>query len=112
VRLEPLQLWFRPVPGPLLSQLRPALATAAQKQAGPSAQLLRWAITGVETGSGLRIEAVVLVGDLIGHPSDPSLGSGQRTDEPQTDQLAQIDAGGIQTPGGAVPGNGNSDRQS
>jgi len=62
VRLELLQLWFKPLQGSRLSQLRPALVAAAQAQAGPGAQLLRWAITAAEPVRGLRIEAVVLVG--------------------------------------------------
>jgi len=60
--LELLQLWFKPLQGSRLSQLRPALVAAAQAQAGPGAQLLRWAITAAEPVRGLRIEAVVLVG--------------------------------------------------
>ena len=65
MRLEPLQLWFQPLRGPLLSQLRPALVAAAQAQAGPGAQLLRWAITAAEPGRGLRIEAMVLVEPVL-----------------------------------------------
>jgi len=65
VRLEPLQLWFRPLQGPLLPQLQPALEAAAQAQAGPGAQLLRWAITAAEPRRGLRIEAMVLVEPVL-----------------------------------------------
>jgi hypothetical protein len=61
VRLELLQLWFKPLPGPRLSQLRPALLAAAQEHAGPGAELLRWAITAAEPVRGLHIEAVLLV---------------------------------------------------
>ncbi|MEB3208761.1 MAG: hypothetical protein VKK63_07575 [Synechococcus sp.] len=54
--------------GPKLSQLRPALLAAAQEQAGPGAELLRWAITAAEPVRGLRIEAVLLVGDAPAPP--------------------------------------------
>ena len=63
MRLELLQLWFKPLEGPRLSQLRPALLAAAQEQAGPGAELLRWAITAAQPVRGLHIEAVLLVGD-------------------------------------------------
>lgn len=68
MRLELLQLWFKPLPGPRLSQLRPALLAAAQEQAGPGAELLRWAITAAEPVRGLHIEAVLLVGDAPAPP--------------------------------------------
>ncbi len=68
MRLELLQLWFKPLQGPTLSQLRPALLAAAQEQAGPGAELLRWAITAAEPVRGLRIEAVLLVGDAPAPP--------------------------------------------
>jgi len=69
VRLEPLQSWFQPAAGPLLSQLRPALAAAALEQAGAEARLLRWAITAVEPNRGLRIEAVLLVETPVAQPT-------------------------------------------
>ncbi len=62
MRLEPLELWLQPVEGPLLPQLRSALATAG-------AEPLRWAITAVEPGRGLRIEAIRL---LHGAPASSS----------------------------------------
>jgi hypothetical protein len=55
VRLEPLELWVQPMAGPLLPQLRAALAAAGGEP-------LRWAITAVEPGRGLRIEAIRLLG--------------------------------------------------
>ena len=66
MRLEPLEIWFQPAKGALLPQLRPFLIAAGQAQAGPSARLLRWAITAAEPGRGLRIEAVLVVGELEG----------------------------------------------
>lgn len=54
MRLEPIELWLQPVEGPLLPQLRTALA-------GAGGEPLRWAITAVESGRGLRIEAICLV---------------------------------------------------
>ncbi len=92
MRLEPLQLWFQPQPGPLLPQLRPSLLARAQAQAGPEAQLLRWAITATEAERGLWIEAVLLVGDLVGQPA------GQRLGQPAL-------AVGTQAPGVPAPGN-------
>jgi len=64
MRLEPLEIWFQPSAGALLPQLRPSLIAAGQAQAGASARLLRWAITAAEPARGLRIEAVLVVGDL------------------------------------------------
>jgi len=64
MRLEPLEIWFQPAAGALLPQLRPFLLAAGQAQAGASARLLRWAITAAEPARGLRIEAVLVVGDL------------------------------------------------
>lgn len=61
MRLEPLEVWFEPEPGPLLPQLQSFLAAAAGRQAGPSAQLLRWAITASEAARGLKIEAMLVV---------------------------------------------------
>lgn len=55
LRLEPVELWLRRQPRPLLAQIREALADQGEP--------LRWAITGVErdaTGDRLRIEAVVI----------------------------------------------------
>jgi hypothetical protein len=66
VRLEPLAVWFQPAAGALLPQLRPFLLAAGQAQAGVSARLLRWAITAAEPARGLRIEAVLVVGELEG----------------------------------------------
>jgi len=66
VRLEPLAIWFQPAAGALLPQLRPFLIAAGQAWAGPSARLLRWAITAAEPARGLRIEAVLVVGELEG----------------------------------------------
>ncbi len=51
--LEPLELWLQPRPGPLLPQLREALAAHG-------AEPLRWAVTAAEPGRGLRVEAVLL----------------------------------------------------
>ena len=64
MKLEPLAVWFQPAAGALLPQLRPFLLAAGQAQAGASARLLRWAITAAEPARGLRIEAVLVVGDL------------------------------------------------
>ena len=55
LRLEPVELLLRRQPGPLLPQIRQALAARGEP--------LRWAITGVEgdgAGAQLRIEAVVI----------------------------------------------------
>ncbi len=99
MRLEPLHAWFQPQPGPLLPQLKPALLARAQQQAGPGAQLLRWAITAAEAQRGLRIEAVLLVGQPAGQRLEPSaLGT-------QAKGLPACDADGLQAPG--VPGAGN-----
>lgn len=58
--LEHLELALHPTPGPLLPQVRRALAD----QLGPDAEALRWAITAVdatETGpTRLTLEAVIL----------------------------------------------------
>ncbi len=103
MRLEPLQLWFRPAQGPLLNQLRPALAAAAQGQAGPEARLLRWAITASEPGRGLRIEAVMLVGDRVGPSAGLGTGLGQLAlDPPQANRRPQGAADGWQLPGVVV----------
>jgi len=59
--LEPLEFWFQPGPGPLLPQLRTALAHQAQRQAGPAAEPLRWAITAVDPSRGLRLEGMLMV---------------------------------------------------
>ena len=66
MKLEPLAVWFQPAAGALLPQLRPFLLAAGQAQAGTSARLLRWAITAAEPAQGLRIEAVLVVGELDG----------------------------------------------
>lgn len=55
LRLEPLELTFRPAPGPLLPQIRAALAAEGEP--------LRWAITAVERHGEtalLRVEAMVI----------------------------------------------------
>jgi hypothetical protein len=51
--LQPLAFWLQPRPGPLLPQLRDALAAA-------SGEALRWAVTAVEPGRGLLVEGVLL----------------------------------------------------
>ena len=61
MRLEPLETWFQPAPGPLLSQLQAFLEATAEAQAGSGARLLRWAITAAEPGRGLKLEAVLVV---------------------------------------------------
>jgi len=64
VHLQPLELWFQPTAGPLLPQVRAALAAEACRQ-GSSAELvaepLRWGITAVEAGRGLRLEGVMVL---------------------------------------------------
>jgi len=67
VRLEPLELRLLRQDGPLLDQVRQALAA----HGGP----LRWAITAVEPspeGSVLVIEAVLVMEDALAHPMGPS----------------------------------------
>ena len=54
MRLEPLELWLRPAPGPLLPQLLQALAAAGGEP-------LRWAVTAVDPARGLRLEGVRLL---------------------------------------------------
>jgi hypothetical protein len=76
VRLEPLAVWFQPAAGALLPQLRPFLLAAGQAQAGASARLLRWAITAAEPARGLRIEAVLVVGELGAPGPHPAVGEG------------------------------------
>jgi len=66
VRLEPLALWFQPEAGALLPQLRDFLLAAGQARVGTRVRLLRWAITAAEQTRGLRIEAVLVVGELDG----------------------------------------------
>ena len=61
MRLEPLDLWLPAAPGPLLPRLRAALADQARRR-GATAPL-RWAVTGVDPGRGLRIEGVLLFED-------------------------------------------------
>lgn len=68
MRLEPLLVWFQPAPGALLPQLDRFLAAEALRRAGCGAELLRWAITAVEPGRGLRIEGV-LVAEETAHPA-------------------------------------------
>ncbi len=104
MRLEPLQTWFQPQPGPLLAQLKPALLARAQAQVGPGVQLLRWAITAAEAERGLRIEAVLLVGDLVGQPAVQRLG--QLALGAQAKGLPECGVDGLQAPGVLVPGNG------
>lgn len=57
MRLEPLELWLPPGPGPVLPRARRALAEAA----GTDGEPLRWAITAADPERGLRLEAVLLV---------------------------------------------------
>lgn len=59
MRLQPLELWIRRSPGPLLPQIRRALEEATL-QSGASARPLRWAITAADPLRGLRIEAVLI----------------------------------------------------
>jgi hypothetical protein len=106
VRLEPLQLWFRPLQGPLLPQLQPALAAAAQEQAGPGAHLLRWAITAAEPGRGLRIEAMVLVEPVLGMAAEVRLG--QTALGSQGNGLRGCGANGIQGADGKSAGDVSS----
>ena len=58
--LQPLELWLRPGPGPLLPQLREALLEQAVRLAGEGAEPLRWAITAVDPERGLRLEGLVV----------------------------------------------------
>ena len=76
MRLEPLAVWFQPAAGALLPQLRSFLLAAGQAQAGASARLLRWAITVVEPARGLRIEAVLVVGEPGAPGQHPTAGEG------------------------------------
>jgi hypothetical protein len=73
VRLEPLELRLVRQGGPLLDQVRTALAAHGQP--------LRWAITAVESsfdGPVLVIEAVMVqedgcaINDELAHPMEPS----------------------------------------
>ena len=55
LRLQPVELWLPQQPGPLLAQIRAALAEHGEP--------LRWAITGVQrdgAGARLRLEAMVI----------------------------------------------------
>ena len=104
MRLEPLQAWFQPQPGPLLPQLKPALLARAQQQAGPGVQLLRWAITAAEAERGLRIEAVLLVGDLAGQPVGQRLGQPALAFDSQASALPACGVDGLQAPGVPAPG--------
>jgi hypothetical protein len=79
MRLEPLEVWFQPAAGALLPQLRPFLLAAGQAQAGASARLLRWAITAAEPARGLRIEAVLVVGEPGVPGQHPAAGQGPLT---------------------------------
>jgi len=67
VRLQPLEVWIQPQPGPLLPQIRLALAAAAQEP-GVAARPLRWAITAADPRRGLRIEAVFVLAASPGQP--------------------------------------------
>ncbi|MBW4530632.1 MAG: hypothetical protein KME02_08105 [Aphanothece saxicola GSE-SYN-MK-01-06B] len=58
--LVPLELWLQAAPGPLLPQLRQALAGEARRLAGAGAEPLRWAITAVDPQRGLRLEGIVV----------------------------------------------------
>jgi hypothetical protein len=59
VRLEPLELWLSPAPGPLLPRLHAALVDHARRRG--AAEPLRWAVTASDPVRGLRIEGVLLV---------------------------------------------------
>ena len=85
MRLEPLEIWFQPAKGALLPQLRPFLIAAGQAQAGPSARLLRWAITAAEPARGLRIEAVLVVGEPGAPGQHPTAGEGPRPSQASED---------------------------
>ncbi|MFO0136511.1 MAG: hypothetical protein ACK535_00570 [Cyanobacteriota bacterium] len=76
MRLEPLAVWFQPAAGALMPQLRPFLLAAGQAQAGASARLLRWAIPAAEPARGLRIEAVLVVGEPGTPGHDPTAAEG------------------------------------
>jgi hypothetical protein len=58
--LVPLELWLQPRAGALLPQLRRALDQEARRLAGAGAEPLRWAITAVDPGRGLRLEGIVV----------------------------------------------------
>ena len=60
LRLQPLDLWFAPGDGPLLPQLLQILRQSAERQLGPGAEPLRWAITAVDPQRGLRLEGVLV----------------------------------------------------
>ncbi len=61
MRLEPLELWLSPAPGPLLPRLRTVLADHAHRRG--ASEPLRWAVTGADPVRGLRIEGVLLFED-------------------------------------------------
>jgi len=72
VHLQPLELWFLPTAGPLLPQVRAALQAEARRQDSSTAMVaepLRWGITAVEAGRGLRLEAVMVLSPAL--PADP-----------------------------------------
>ena len=85
MRLEPRAVWFQPAAGALLPQLRPFLLAAGQAQAGASARLLRWAITAAEPARGLRIEAVLVVGEPGAPGQRPTAGEGPRPSQASGD---------------------------
>ena len=67
MRLEPRELRLLRRGGPLLDQVRQALAAHGRP--------LRWAITAVEPspeGSVLVIEAVLVMEDALAHPMGPA----------------------------------------
>ena len=107
MRLEPLQAWFQPQPGPLLPQLKPALLARAQQQAGPGVQLLRWAITAAEAERGLRIEAVLLVGHHVAQAAGQGLGKPALALGTQANGLPACGVDALQAPGPGVPAAGN-----
>jgi hypothetical protein len=85
VKLEPLAVWFQPAAGALLPQLRPFLLAAGQARAGASARLLRWAITAAEPARGLRIEAVLVLGEPGAPGQHPIADEGPRPSQASED---------------------------
>jgi hypothetical protein len=68
LHLQPLELWFLPTAGPLLPQVQAALAAEARRQGGSAdmvAEPLRWGITAVEAGRGLRLEGVMVLSPAL-----------------------------------------------
>jgi len=75
LQLQPLELWFQPAAGPLLPQVRSALAQQACRSLAEgearAAEPLRWAITAVDAERGVRLEAVVLIGPAVATAPEP-----------------------------------------